>query len=215
MAKKPVGGEPALNFDNREDLEAWLKTQPREVAVAIAARAAQRALPFVTSYITAKDGAERTRRLSFNAAVFRATALARATSKYPIHAAELGSAAANAVEAVSAVERGKFGGVKSPEARAAAASALAVIANSAHRAAFAVEWAADEASPFALSAGLTTIWRAASQDASFIASGRLAEMLASLSLWPQGTPRWIDEHWTRLSGALPRKDDWQVWIDWY
>ncbi|MFZ3180727.1 MAG: hypothetical protein WA156_11065 [Methylocystis silviterrae] len=45
MAKKPEGGAPPLRFINQENLEAWLKTQPHEVGVAIAARAALRVLP--------------------------------------------------------------------------------------------------------------------------------------------------------------------------
>jgi len=40
-------------------------------------------------------------------------------------------------------------------------------------------------------------------------------MLASMPPWLDGAPDWAEENWKLLQGALPREDDWQVWIDWY
>ncbi len=45
------GAGQVLRFDDREKLEARLKTQPSEVGVAIAARAALRVAPLVAAEI--------------------------------------------------------------------------------------------------------------------------------------------------------------------
>ena len=38
---------------------------------------------------------------------------------------------------------------------------------------------------------------------------------ADLPLWPSGVPKWASAAWTELKAALPAKQDWDVWIDWY
>ena len=59
------------------------------------------------------------------------------------------------------------------------------------------------------------MWKIVSHDANLIVFGRSASDLASRPLWPDAAPPWATDHWGRLCDALPRKDDWQVWIDWY
>jgi hypothetical protein len=68
-------------FKNAEELKAWLETQPREVAVALAVRAALRVLPLLQSaqslYLESDFFADSL------LPVFRATAVSWVSAKYP------------------------------------------------------------------------------------------------------------------------------------
>ncbi|MGH6835246.1 MAG: hypothetical protein ACREC9_06780 [Methylocella sp.] len=79
---------PLANFKNNDELRAWLRTHPREVSVALVARAALRALPIVLT--AEREGYMRDVVLP----VFRAAAVAWAAGKYPAHETELAAAAA-------------------------------------------------------------------------------------------------------------------------
>ena len=77
-------------MNSSEELEAWLRQQPHEVAVAFAARAALRVLPLLQT--TKLD--ERMRDMVLSS--FRATAVSWTAAKYPAREKELAARAAAA-----------------------------------------------------------------------------------------------------------------------
>jgi hypothetical protein len=83
------------DIKSRRQFEAWLGNQPREVAVALAARVALRVLPVVQTAMGYKG------RLVLP--VFRATAVSWSTAKYPTHGTELAAYAAVAYAAAVVV----------------------------------------------------------------------------------------------------------------
>jgi hypothetical protein len=91
------GAGQVLRIDSQEKLEAWLKTQPREVRVAIAARAALRVLPSMALIFSGVvDYTEKSSPTwaTTCSAVFRSVALAWVAASYPQQA--FGLEAANA-----------------------------------------------------------------------------------------------------------------------
>jgi hypothetical protein len=82
---------PLVEINSSEELEEWLRKQPREVSVAFATRAALRVLPIL------QDARCRGFIGDFFAGivlpVFRATGVAWAAAKYPAQATKLGAAA--------------------------------------------------------------------------------------------------------------------------
>ena len=200
----------ALDFSTREELRSWLESLPpeqgRAVAVAIAARAALRVAPLV-----ARDTKHNIRFENLTFDVFFAAALARVAADYPSRTNELHAAAgaftqtgANAA-AANATTHTTF----AANAAAFAASA-AFAANAAAHAAAAADFAAHAAAAHA-----AAFWSTVSTDANFIASGGTAGALAGEPLWSGIEPDWSTENWKLLQHALPRENDWQVWIEWY
>ena len=218
----------ALEISSREELENWLERLPPEqgqwVAVAIAARAALRVVPLVAT--DAKRGVS-FEDLTFS--VFFAAALARVAAVYPSRASELRAAnaaanAANVAFAKTAANAAAFAAFAADAATFAAdpfanaaAFAAAPFTNAANAAANAANAAAfaNAANANTLAGAANALWSAVSRDANFIASVGTARALAREPLWSGIEPDWSTKHWKLLQDALPRENDWQVWIDWY
>lgn len=220
-------GKAPLQFRNRDALEAWLKTQPSEVSVVIAARVSLRILPLAASAYRHDANEEQARLFArLIQAVFRTTARAWVAGTYPIHvsdtapaAAQSDAAVARTAEAIAAAAAQSAAATAGPLTRVTLASiavgpAMAAIrtANAAIRAdAITAVRATD--TPAVYAARLATA--AAANDAEWIAGGDSARELASRPLWPEGTPDSVALSWQSLSDILAPDRHWKVLLDWY
>jgi hypothetical protein len=210
------------SIKDRQSLEAWLRMQPRETAVAIAARATLRVAPVVGPSL--RGLGELTR------ATFRAAAFARAASRSPARANELRAIAIDIGNAaLAASTEGSAAGVA---ADAAASAAHAVAALDAVRVATTAADAAADAAAFAAievapgraidpsnfetgrAAAAAALWAEVRTDAVAVARDG-ADALVDGRLWSMGRPDWSENHWAALRAALPEGQNWDVWVEWY
>ena len=201
-------------FD-RNELEAWLREQPPEVSVAIAARCALRVLPFVEPAIgftdapaaallpvyrasslafTYSQGSEYTNNRLTNAA-FALAAAARASNIPNAAAAHAAVATANAATGTARSANASFA---NPNAATAAADAAAN--------AVAADTSAYPANAVALAS-----------DRQYIESSKAVEELTISPLWPdRAIPDELPKSWEELKTQLRSLDeDWDVWTQWY
>jgi TIR domain len=247
-------------------LEAWLAGMGKEVALAIAGRAALRAVPVLT-YAVEKplDGMKTRALVDLTVGTLRATAVARVAAKYPDHANQLRTIAAEAGRAVSDAISRTFGTAVPSAAndrsfdtvRGDLATAAACAARStafAAFAAYAVEYPRDASvtavTYFVAAAagvrasaavlGITSreaeddsaaafraitstraatvanraAWAEIASDAAMVQDYGLETMIDK-PLWTRGAPDWATDAWVGLRAALPIREDWEVWFDWY
>jgi hypothetical protein len=197
------------DFSNREDVERWLSRQLRTVAIAIAARAALRAVPTLALEIGPRGGGARRAGYRTVLPIFRATAAPWMAARYP-------------------TRRGGIAWVASRGNAPASSSACAACfaASDSKRiisyASYAVDASVSDATVAwkALSPGtyvpFGSEYAFVSADAKAMDEGTSPEYLASSPLWLGGVPEWVNLSWTRLQSALLALDeDWSVWTEWY
>ncbi len=198
-------GDPrtAPKITDRESFALWLEGQSEAVAVALAARAALRAVPLVASpsLVAVPQGLE-----GAAAAIFRVSAIARVMAKYGAgtdgtRAAECRAAASAAVRAAARV-----GEASVRVAAQSAYDAARAAAPAAGGEAFVRGLAVDAASR-------VTAWAEVQSDAVTVVGGGAGAVMDQ-PLW-SASHDGIDQAWASLCNALPREHDWGVWIDWY
>jgi hypothetical protein len=198
-----------VHFKNRKELETWLQKQPRAVSVALAARAALRALPVMQKALLRGDY-----RSGLVLPVFRATAVSWAAAKYPAHEKELASAAhaaagdatyADVRAAATAADAAAYAAHSVNDPANANASRAATAAANAY-----VYYANDAEEAF------DALWSTISTDATFRERGRTASKIAGLPLWPNNQPDDLESSWQEMKNVLHgANEDWQVWTTWY
>ena len=193
------------SFKRREDVSDWLQSKPRDWSVALAARAALRALPLVFGL-----GVERDNSAPLFLAVFRASSVAWISSRSGDYAESLIATAVVSAQGAAATGDNTTDEAAKGAARAAASAAAArasadasarsdsytaaaaAAANAADAAATAVRAAAiatdakgvARAAAYAAASAYTdVVWGAITADAVWLASGRDAAALLDQPLW--------------------------------
>jgi hypothetical protein len=222
LLKAGGGGSTGGNFEvtDWKSLQTWLQGQSREVAVAVAARAALRVAPLVGEARPTRNSTKAAGQFAdLTSGVFRSVALARTAARYPARANELRPAAAHAHTAASTnANTNTTDALALAAAYAVGAAALAVrvvrVTAAADAAAEAVKFAADSASsafgPTTTDAG----WSEIRADIMSVLSNGVG-VVVDQPLWSAEIPIWASTAWTELKSSLPPRGNWDVWTEWY
>jgi hypothetical protein len=198
-----------IDFGNSDERERWLRAQPVEVAMVIAARAALRAVPGL-SLARGSAGSRLTRRRMI-LRVFRAVDAAWAVSAFPGRRDALTNVARKALSGMSDLQA-------TTAERAAAYALAALLASSTDvpaRASTAIGYALDmaaERGQLAFDGMLDAI----ETDANLLRERFRPVAIAASQLWRNRPPDWVLESWEELKQALiAENESWHVWSLWY
>jgi hypothetical protein len=218
----------STGFDDYQKAQRWFAKHPREVVIAMSARAALRVLPFITAARGEKNFID-----GIVTPVFRAAHVTWVAGRYPGYDKELRAAAR-----ASASSAHRAGGIaRGPDAHNAASVAAPYAVTTSARAAAALASAdatvaAGDAAGYAGGAAShygsvrhvvdyvaaeRIIVDAAKSDADAIERGFVDPMnLALARLWPKGAPDWASNAWVELKEILlVDGDGWDMWVRWY
>lgn len=209
----------AEQIRDRKSLQAWLRDQPREVAVMIAARAALRVVPAWLELFQ-KDGV--TDRPSefpsvwFRCALTAFVAVGRAT-RVVLSAADMAASVAYAYAGTAAADASASAVAGASVAYAADAAANGRSGDVADAVEYAAEAAAEAANyPADASLYAAVIWDETRADAVAVEQVAEAKRVLSASLWSADTPEDLAKKWHEFRRALLADHaDWSFWIDWY
>jgi len=209
-----------VEFENLDDIEAWLKTRSRDEIAIFAARVALRAVPALVGMVTDTRPATQERDAAI-LRIFHALALAWFVAQHPAQGAD--GAIADATDAVLSAAAVIADSAASTVAYTAADAAFTAHANLAEVVGAAVKVVtgatnagAGHGNSFVASA--IEVRAPAEADANALASDEATAIeLAHQPLWPNGdTPVWATNDWgVTKTALLVAGEDWEVWTRWY
>jgi hypothetical protein len=208
------------NLANPANFKIWIRAQPREVLVAISARAALRVLPALDSF----NLSSRERRENILLCALGCMSVPWTDANYPKQRQYLAgsnrataSAASFFVGSSSPVDEPCHSGWR-VAAAAKAACETVFVRDPAEAAMIAIEQAARAAyaadnvdrAPF------EKISRPTVHDALMISSGHTVAQLILQPLWPNDPPKWFTVKWNNIKAhLLELGEDWDVWTRWF
>jgi len=235
MTVKSGEGARLVDVTNRKELEAWLRTQPVNVSVVLAARAVLRILPFMWA---ARDAPEFTSNIVLP--FFRGMALAWVTARYPTQEAQIDYDTNDRVAVKDGIDAYVLANNLSVRAIIIATTADAAdytdaIADAVNGAAYASMTPRDASFSARVTAEAVKDARlvyesyydtryaahiatdtAANTDIKVLEGGHNAVKLAGNKLWPGRRPAEINKLWAAMKKYLLAQDqDWEVWTNWY
>ena len=183
----------------------------------LAARAALRVLPYFRDLRLPQRDINHLRDSTL--CLFRATALAWVAAKHPSRAKGFGPSGRveSAAYAAAAGHNDDDAAHAASYAAWAAPGGVSAAKDAAHAAVAAERAAARAPADVTGTAVAAGLWATISADAAFLrGAGGSSQSLVDQPSWPKkAPPAWAHKAWAALLHALPKDEDWDVWIDWY